>query len=687
MSETNVNPPSSAPTGSPSTSGSDQNSSNRSNSRPSRGGRNNRNPRTTKPKFKGETESMNGHVFQSPDESKDATQFTKTLEALEHHCTITYQSDFSSVFMEPPNCVLPSVDKPSPPSANATQFNKDLYPLLLKQYLSKKDKLHTELKALWSVMWGQCSNSIVTKLEDIKDIKKWKKSADVVSLMNEIQLACLNFDRRASPFTTLHKHLAFLYAYRQKEKDDIHRYLEIFKLVVENIQRYGGSIGRHPAFIKQCLINANVLDADASDHDYTTKFDSLSPTDKEKYSKESEDISLATAFLMGGRPERYGELLIDLQNQYLIGADNFPRTLTQAYNVMANFIPKTKPSAQANQHNVASNASVYSLGMGMTFFQTNVTDDQDQSSNTHSDSIRHGKGIADKNDLVPGTNGVLFKNVRCYRCNYFGHYADRCSVVLMQKKISSDAQTSVDDDTSSNASRDSVGFSFYQMNVTLTQVNETDRYKGLKTTWVLLDTQSSCDIFANEKLLKNIHDVDRNGLLMQSNGGNFKATQMGTVKGYGKVWYNQHSLANILSFANVRKKFPITVVTGPNDPCPTICVHRPDGSTMKFREISMGLYVFDTELDDLSNELDTDKHSKSHSAYSFVQSVELNSSNFTPRQIKSADNALLLYKRLGRPAQKDFVRYLEQNLIRNSEVTSLDAKRAFYIYGPDTATC
>ena len=69
-----------------------------SNSRPrSRGGigvrGRNRTPRPSKPKFRGETESMNGHVFQSPEESKDATKFTKTMEALEHHCTTKYDSD------------------------------------------------------------------------------------------------------------------------------------------------------------------------------------------------------------------------------------------------------------------------------------------------------------------------------------------------------------------------------------------------------------------------------------------------------------------------------------------------------------------------------------------------------------------------------------------------------------------
>ena len=197
---------------------------------------------------------MNGHVFQSPEEAKDATQFIKTMEALEHHCTAKYDSDFSSIFIAPPKCKLPEVEKPTKPDQLASEFDNDLYPLLLKQYLVKRDKLQIELKALWSVIWGQCSNTIITKLEDVRDLKTWKKKGDIVLLLNEIQSAFLNFDRRASPFTTLHKYVVFLYSYCQKEKDDIHRYLEIFKLIVENIQRYGGSVGRHPTFIKECMV-------------------------------------------------------------------------------------------------------------------------------------------------------------------------------------------------------------------------------------------------------------------------------------------------------------------------------------------------------------------------------------------------------------------------------------------------
>ena len=282
--------------------------------------------------------------------------------------------------------------------------------------------------------------------------------------------------------------------------------------------------------------------------------------------------------MMGGRPELYGDLLIDLQNQYLIGIDNFPRSLTEAYNIMANFIPKQNLFNNSNQNSSFNNHgshhnSIYSLGMGMTFFQTEASVTTEAQ---NSKSVWNGKGKGDSEDLVPGTNGVLFPKIRCYCCNYFGHYADRCEVVLMQTtpffpETATDIANNEDgDDTSTVGTADTVGFSFCKVNVTLAQVNHQDRYKNLKPTWVLLDTQSSCDIFVNKWLLHNIWLIVGDGLLIHSNGVNFRATKMGTVKGYGDVWYNKHSLANILSFTTMRKKFPITVSTRPDDSCPTI---------------------------------------------------------------------------------------------------------------------
>ena len=60
--------------------------------------------------------------------------------------------------------------------------------------------------------------------------------------------------------------------------------------------------------------------------------------------------------------------------------------------------------------------------------------------------------------------------------------------------------------------------------------------------------------FKNRKFLHDIHHKSGPGSILKSIGD---VDILGTVHGYGEVWFNEKSIANILSFANVCRKFKI----------------------------------------------------------------------------------------------------------------------------------
>ena len=70
-------------------------------------------------------------------------------------------------------------------------------------------------------------------------------------------------------------------------------------------------------------------------------------------------------------------------------------------------------------------------------------------------------------------------------------------------------------------------------------------------TWLLLDNQSSTDIFKDENILKNIQKVNKT-LMLHTSGGTIKTNMMGTYKGYGDVWYHPKALTNMISFGNAK---------------------------------------------------------------------------------------------------------------------------------------
>ena len=76
----------------------------------------------------------------------------------------------------------------------------------------------------------------------------------------------------------------------------------------------------------------------------------------------------------------------------------------------------------------------------------------------------------------------------------------------------------------------------------------------IKPTWVLLDNQSTVDVFSNRRLLKNTRKYDRS-LENFSTGGRTTTDLQGDLPGYGTVWFHPGGVANILSLSKVTDKY------------------------------------------------------------------------------------------------------------------------------------
>ena len=104
---------------------------------------------------------------------------------------------------------------------------------------------------------------------------------------------------------------------------------------------------------------------------------------------------------------------------------------------------------------------------------------------------------------------------------------------------------------------------------------------------ILLDTASSVSLFGNKEYVEGIKK-SKQKLELHTNGGPIISSETASVDKIGKVWYNTNSVANIISFADLQKRYRITYDSTVED---AFVVHTPD-KPLKFRQLANGLYSY-----------------------------------------------------------------------------------------------
>ena len=492
----------------------------------------------------------------------------------------------------------------------------------IKEYVKQLNNLKANLKKMFSLVYGNCTEGVLAMLKGDKEFDEKSKVFDAAWILVKVKAITSGLDTKVNLRVSLHTALMNFMLMKQFGDESNDAYLSRFKSMVETLKLAGG---------EHVLISPKLLGKDVH----------VATQDERKEEKEH---FMAICFIVRSDEGRYKKLLDDLKSSANRGRDEYPTTLTNAFDLLV----RESGEYDTVRRNPRFNRGRYNRGGrgrdSFLFAQAGRGSGENMSySRTNSENSE---------EIVPGTDGEKHENISCYGCGFKGHYRGQCPYVSRSGIVSMHN-----------------GYSFAQ----------DDALFIIPDTWIFLDTCSTCDVIKNHNLVTNIRECSQaEKLTAYTNGGAQHYVKVADLIVFPiRVHFNENSMANILSFKTVAN-MEGTRITMDTRSGNSIHVFLSDGTKYEFKQYKNGLYYFDTN--DKIKSIGKNKDSVIN--YSFLNTVQDNKEYFTNSEIKSADASRKYQEYLFFPSTKTLSKYVEKNMITNCGINVDDVNRGELIYGP-----
>ncbi|VEU33958.1 unnamed protein product [Pseudo-nitzschia multistriata] len=537
---------------------------------------------------------------------------------------------------------------PEPDASNWTVEGKEVAGIktsLMRMHdeeVKMSGKLYTaytnDMEKLYSVVLGQVDEGMEEKLRESPKWERINKEKCPVELLILLRDICYQGNKtQIHPLTNIIRAIRKLVCSRQRLTEGV-TYVQATTQAYDVLEAIGGDL-LCPVAIKHELETNSAKYGRMTYSQYKNlQEDNALRVMIEKSAKQQ----LLAVLLIEGSNEDTSVLKQTLENQYTLGMNNYPVTPTAALGMLNQFKGSKKGGTKSAVANKGNKGVHRNHQEGTAFVTTGAI---------ATPEIEAAGEDDESEELGLTSHQLLMRAVECDED--FGDTEEHC---FFQWGRTSKAPT----DTFRYSNK--VQRLFAQQNDT----NDRKGTGGVNPNWILLDSESSCNLIANPDLLKNIRKAPKGQVMhIYCNSGVASTNLIGDLPGFGKVWFYKEGIANVLSLALVSDRFRVTMDTDCDN---ALHVHRPGGGTRRFSRSECNLYYCDLTKTTSGRVLT-------------ITSVEGQQSEFSDLDCRRAMKARKLQEIMGFPTTRDLIRMVENKLVTNCGVTRRDIMNAEVIYG------
>jgi len=277
--------------------------------------------------------AMKNATFDAGD-VRDARQYVKSMETIvtyigcfgKEHPTQLRQILIGNIDVLP---AIPEPARPTPEAIAAEDLVARIYIGDRKNAIRKQEKLTLEIGSLYDELWEQCSKELRARLQGKDGYAEMMIARNPLLLWNRIKRMCCGFDDHKMKFYALAQAIKRMTMFYQRPGMTNEEYKKQFDALWDTVRQFGGSLGNHSVLINVRATENNRLNAAGG---VETNNDDIAAATVDVENR------MKACFMLGGvNNEKFSSLKKHLENQYIIGEDQYPSDSESLLGMMNNF--------------------------------------------------------------------------------------------------------------------------------------------------------------------------------------------------------------------------------------------------------------------------------------------------------------------------------------------------------------